>query len=581
MREIKRSNQLAWMALGFLVLSSTACQSDKGAAKVVGATSSKVEAQVIEASMSLGELEKKIVRFAPTRLEFSSKGLTGEQVEAVELLVQAALVLDEIFWAQASPVGPELMARLRQPKNAMEKQLAKYMKINYGPYSRLDDFSPFIKGVPEKPEGANYYPTDMSKEEFETHIKTHPEDRVAFLSNFTVIVRDEKGKLKALPYALHYKSQLDRAAGFMRQAAEKVGNESLAKYLRSRADAFGSNDYFASDVDWMDVVDSPLEVTIGPYEVYEDRLFAYKAAFESFITLRDPEESAKLAKVAGFLDELEKALPIPEEYKNFERGKSSPIMVVDLIHSAGDTRAGVQTLAFNLPNDERVREQKGCKKVLFKNVSHAKFDQILKPIAEKILAADQLDRLDFDAYFNHTLMHEMSHGLGPGFIKVGKERKPVSQLLKDRYVAIEEAKADTLGMFTTLYLVKKGVLPKDLDRTCLVTFLAGIFRSVRFGVHEAHGQANLIIFNYLLDGGAYTYDKQSQRFAVDLAKAPEVIGKLAHDLLMVQAEGSYEGAGKLIERYGKPKPEMLDRLTSLSSIPVDIFPEFEIEAGQQ
>ncbi len=542
------------------------------------------EGIVISSNLDLAGLEAKVERYAPVRIPFDPKTLSPDQAVAVKALVAAAKILDDLFWEQASPNGPALRKRLASPEGPMQTLLARYLAINYGAYDRLDDFEPFLTAkdaqgevlTEKKPLGATFYPLDLTREEWERHLEQHPADREAFQGNFTVI-RRKAGKLVAIPYSIHYRDGLTRAAGLLREAAGKVGNESLARYLESRAAAFESNDYFQSDMDWMDVKDSLIEVTIGPYEVYEDRLFNYKAAFEAFITLRDAAESDKLAKVAGHLTEMEKNLPIPDEHKNFDRGLSSPILVVDLIYSAGDTRAGVQTLAFNLPNDERVREKKGSKKVMLKNISHAKFDQILKPIAAKVLAADQQDRLSFDAYFNHTLMHEVSHGLGPGFIEVDGKRTTVNLRLKDLYSTIEEAKADVLGMYNSLFLVEKGVLPAALSRTALVTFLAGVFRSVRFGVHEAHGRANVIAFNYLLDGGAYVHDPATGTFRVDLDKAPGVIRSLAHDLLMIEAEGDYQAAKKMVDDLGHLRPEMAAALKKLGDIPVDIVPEFGVE----
>jgi hypothetical protein len=364
----------------------------------------------------------------------------------------------------------------------------------------------------------------------------------------------------------------------LRRAAGQVGNASLEKYLLSRADAFLSDQYRQSDMDWMDVQDSALEVTIGPYEVYEDHLFNYKAAFESFITLRDKTESEKLSKVGKFVRDMEANLPIPDEHKNFERGWSSPIVVANLIYAAGDTRAGVQTLAFNLPNDEVVREHKGSKKVMLKNISHAKFDKILTPIAERVVTSEQHGLVSFDAYFNHTLMHEVSHGLGPGRIEHQGEKVPVSILLKELYSAIEEAKADTLGMYNTLYLAGRGELPAELKKQGMVTFMAGIFRSVRFGTHEAHGKANLMVFNYLVEKGAYRFHPEKSRFSVDFSKVELAVSSLSKDLLMLQANGDYAGTKAFIDKYAVMSKEMKAVLEGLVDVPVDIEPIFEIES---
>jgi hypothetical protein len=370
---------------------------------------------------------------------------------------------------------------------------------------------------------------------------------------------------------------LQRASDLLTQAADQVENQSLAKFLKSRAVAFLTDEYRQSDMDWMDVKDSRLEVTIGPYEVYEDHLFNYKAAFECFLTARDPEESRKLSRVAAYVKEMEAHLPIEDEHKNFERGESSPILVVDLIYSAGDTRAGVQTLAFNLPNDEVVREQKGSKKVMLKNISRAKFDAILKPIAKRLIAKEQQELVTFDAYFNHTLMHEVSHGLGPGRILRQGERVPVNLLLKDLYTTVEEAKADVLGVYNTLFLISKKEMPERLRRETFATFLAGFFRSVRFGVHESHGRANLIAFNYLLEKGAYRYQPEEGRYFVNMEMAPGAVEGLAREILLIQALGDYDRAKAFVDRYTRMSAELEGALDSLKDIPVDIEPRFEIE----
>jgi hypothetical protein len=530
------------------------------------------------------ELDRRLARFAPTPIRFDPARLDERQRQALKLLVEAARIMDDLFWQQASPEGPALRARLARPRDEQERKLAEALAIHYGAYDRLEEGRAFLEArldgaplsAPHKPAGAAYYPPDLTKAEFERQLEARPEDKQAFQSAFTVI-RREGDRLVAVPYSRHHRAELERAAGLLRRAAEFVDHPALATYLRSRAEAFLSDDYFQSDVDWVTVRDSELEVTIGPYEVYEDGLFNYKAAFECFLTLRDRAESEKLDRLESHLQDMEQNLPLPAEHLSPARAQESPMLVVDLLFSAGDTRAGVQTMAFNLPNDERVRDEKGSKKVMLKNISHAKFDHILTPIAARALTAEQLPWLDFEAYFTHTLMHEISHGLGPGFIQVNGERTTVNKALKETYSAIEEAKADILGVMNTLYLIERGVLPAALGDACLVTFLAGTFRSVRFGVHEAHGLANLLLFNALLDKGAYRHDPTTGRFSVDLALAPARVRELAGELLMLEALGDHAGAKAMLARYGRMRPEMQAVLDSLTGVPVDIKPVFELE----
>ncbi len=561
-----------FLVAGFTAMLAPGCSVHKG---TIQEESGAGEVAMVKAVCGVETLEKKIGRYVPVRIPYDPSGFSEQEQRAIVLLYQAARIIDDLFWEQASGAGPGLRRKLQKAEGKAQRLLARYLDINYGPYDRLDEMEPFVE-VPARPAGATFYPDDMTREEFLSWIEKHPDDREAFQGWFTLIRRKGSG-LVAVPYSEAYRSRLQAAADLLKQAADLVENRSLAKYLRSRADGFLSNQYRQSDMDWMDVKDSKLEVTIGPYEVYEDHLFNFKAAFECFMTVRDAEESRKLARVAAHVREMEAHLPIEDEHKNFDRGAASPILVAELLYSAGDTRAGVQTLAFNLPNDEVVREQKGSKKVMLKNVSHAKFDAILKPIAERVIAEDQRGRVTFDAYFNHTLMHEVSHGLGPGRIVHEGKRVPVSLLLKDLYSVIEEAKADVLGVYNTLFLISKKEFPERLRAETLVTFLAGFFRSVRFGVHESHGRANLLAFNYLLENGAYRYDPGERRFCVDMDKAPEAVEALAREILLIQAQGDYERAGAFVGKYARLGKEIQEVLDSLKHIPVDIVPIFEIE----
>ncbi len=522
---------------------------------------------------SFEHVRAQLEKFKPVKMDYDEKLLSAADKKAVDKLVEAARMMDEIFLRQVWSGNVKLRDELSKMKGN-ERVLDDYFTINFGPFDRLDHDKPFIDvGLKEKPAGANFYPEDLTKKELESWMRAHPKDKKAFESNFTIIERDGKF-LRATPYSAVYKTWLEPAAKLLKEAADVAENPSLKKYLTSRADAFLSNDYFQSDCDWMDLKDHSLEVVFGPYEVYEDNLMGYKAAFEAFVTAVDKDESQKLAKVASYLDELEANLPIPKEYHNKRRGKESPIVVAQEIYSAGDTKAGVQTLAFNLPNDEKVREKKGSKKVMLKNVSKAKFENILVPIASQMMEPKDVKDVSFDAFFNHTLIHEMSHGLGPGTIKVGGKETTVNKALKDLYSVIEECKADTLGLFNTLFLKTKGMYSEDFMKTLYPTYLAGIFRSTRFGIKEAHGGSNIIQFNYLRDKGAFTYDPKSGKFGVDRAKMDGAIKDLARDLLMIEAKGDYAGAKKFVEKYRTMPKEFEDAIAKLKGIPVDIKPIF-------
>ena len=526
-------------------------------------------------SKESNELKKKIDQYAKTVIQYDENLLDTRQKVVVNKLVQAARIIDDIFLDQVYSKNSAIKKSLSNSNDSYDKLVLEYFNINFGPFDRLDHDKPFY-GENEKPDGANFYPEDMTKEEFENFIKANPDKETDFTSEFTMIRRGN-GELKAIPYTEYYKDQLTEITKLMNEAAEYADNPSLKKYLVTRALAFQTNDYYESDMAWMDLKDHTIEVIIGPYEVYEDGMFNYKASYECFLTLVDPEGTEKLKTFANYLDELENNLPIPDGHKNFERGSDSPIVVAQEVYSSGDTKAGVQTLAFNLPNDERVRKAKGSKKVMIKNMHEAKFEQLLKPISEIVLDPSQTEFITFDAFFNHTLMHEMSHGLGPGFIKVNGKSTEVKKELKETYSTIEECKADILGMFNNKFMIGKGVYPESFDKEMWITFLAGIFRSVRFGINEAHGGGNAIIYNYMLENGAYEFNKETGKVKVNLDKSYPVLKNLANKVLMIQATGDYDGAIELKKKYAVSSESMKILVEKLKVLPVDINPQFQIE----
>lgn len=520
-------------------------------------------------------LKEKIAKFVPTELDYDSSTLDEREKVVVEKLYLASKIMDEIFLEQVYSKNDEIKAQLLKENTEVSKLQLELFNIMFGPFDRLEHDAPFIDSL-KKPLGANFYPEDMTKEEFENWIKANPGDEKPFTSEFTVI-RRENGKLAAIPYSEYWKDKLTEASKLLKEAAEFADNPTLKKYLNSRADAFLSNDYYQSDMDWMDLKDHKIEIVIGPYEVYEDGMFNYKASFESFLTIKDQEESKKLDVFKQYLRDMEIHLPIPDQYKNFERGSESPLAVVNEIFTAGDTKAGVQTLAFNLPNDERVRKVKGSKKVMLKNVAHAKYDKLLIPITEIVLDPDQMKYVTFNSFFTHSLMHEMSHGIGPGFIKVDGRDTEVRKELKETYATLEECKADILGMYNNVFMIEKGVFPETFERETYVTFLAGTFRSVRFGINEAHGGGNAIIYNFLLEKGAYEFNNQTQKVKVNFEKIGPALRDLANLVLMIQAKGDYQGAKDLIAKYAVNSPSMETLRKNLEQLPVDIKPVYEIE----
>jgi hypothetical protein len=522
------------------------------------------------------DVEARLAQFVPTPIEADLSALSAEDRRVLELVVEASRHLDRVFLRQVWEGNPAVERATRDWRGGVRGAAREYYELHVGPWDRLDAMQPFLGDFPH-PEGAGYYPPDLTREEFEAWLAAHPDDRAAFTSPTTVIRRAAAGGLVAVPYSQAYREHLEPAAALLRRAAEATSNESLARFLSLRADAFLSDDYYESDLAWMDL-DAPVEVTIGPYETYEDGLFGYKAAFESFVTVALPAESAALARYEAALPWLERNLPIPDEHKNLDRGAESPIRVVDEVLTAGDARAGVATLAFNLPNDERVREAKGSKKVLLRNVMRAKYDQILVPIAGELLVPADLDHLAFDAYFDFILHHELAHGLGPGRITVDGRDTEVRLELRDLYSTLEEAKADVLGVYDILALVERGEMDAGLRDTLPATYLAGLFRSARFGLHEAHGRGVVAQLNYLVDRGALAVD-DAGRYRVVAERFPAAIEELTGDILMLQATGDYAGTEAFLDRWGVATPALEAAIARLRAIPVDVRPRFVSAPG--
>lgn len=534
------------------------------------------KAPLIQDYLDVTELKTRLAQFIPVEIDYDESSLSEGERQALRKMVQAAKWMDEIFLRQVYELNPAIRQELQTGAKADYALLIDYFTINFGPFDRLQGDQPFINLNQPKPPGANFYPPDLTKAAFEQWLAGHPEDREAFTGYFTII-RRQGDKLVAIPYSEAYKVFLEPAAQLLKEAAALTENVSLKTYLNSRAEAFRSNDYFQSDMDWMDLQDHHIEIVIGPYEVYEDKLFGYKAAFEAFITLVNHEDGQKLQKVSEYLEELEQRLPIPDQHKNFERGKASPIVVADEVFTAGDTKAGVQTIAFNLPNDERVREAKGSKKVMLKNVSRAKYENISRPIMQRVLAEEDLARVSFEAFFYHVLLHEMCHGIGPGKIIKNGQETTVNKELQETYSTLEEAKADIVGLYHFPYMVEKGVFAPELAGQVYASFVGGIFRSVRFGVEAAHGGGNAIILNYLMEKGAVEFDPARERFRINYQKIGEAVRQLSREILMIQALGDYQGAQALIKKYRKIAPELQIALNKLNDIPVDIRPQFAVE----
>ena len=521
----------------------------------------------------VSDIERRVAQFAPTPLRADISGLTAEDRKVLDKLVQASRLLNEVYLRQAWTGNPAMREQLRTYAGPHAAAVREYFDINFGPWDRLAEREPFVGDKP-RPKGAGYYPEDLTKEAFDAWVAKHPADKDRLTSTVTVVRRGPDGGLVAVPYSKEYAEWLKPSAKLLREAAALTHNASLKKFLSLRADAFENDDYYASDVAWMDL-DAPVEVTIGPYETYEDDLFGYKASFESFVTVNLPKESAALARYKERLPWLERNLPIPDADKNLHRGTDSPIRVVDIHYGSGENLAGVQTVAFNLPNDERVREAKGSKKVLLHNIMRAKYDKILIPIARQVLDPAQVKDVSFDAYFNEILHHELSHGLGPGTITVNGRKTEVRLELKELFSTLEEAKADVMGVYNILALIDQKEMPAALRHSLEPTYVAGLFRAARFGVDEAHGQGVVAQLNYLTGKGALVTDAHGRVHAVS-EKFPGAIRDLLHDMLMLQARGDYNGTQRFLDTYGKPTQALRDAIGRLKAVPVDIRPVYAV-----
>jgi len=518
-------------------------------------------------------LEAMAARFARVPIGVDVSALPAGERQALAKLVEAARLLDPLFLRQVWAGNEAALLPLLGDQTPLGRARLHYFMINKGPWSRLDHNAAFLPGVPPKPEAANFYPSGATKEEVDAWIKSLPEaEQAAARGFFTTIRRRPDGSLTAVPYSLEYQGELARAAELLREAAAATQQPTLKTFLTKRAAAFVSNDYYESDVAWMEL-DASVEPTIGPYEVYEDEWFNFKAAFEAFITVRDDAETAKLARFGAELQDVENHLPIDPALRNPKLGALSPIRVVNVVFTAGDANRGVQTAAYNLPNDERVVQEKGSKRVMLKNMQEAKFDKVLLPIARVALPLVDRKDVSFDAFFTHILMHELMHGLGPHNITVGGRATTVRQELKETYSALEEAKADISGLWALAYLVDKGTLGKELERTMYTTFLASTFRSIRFGLTEAHGKGIALQLTTLLDAGAFKVNADGT-FAVVPAKVKEAVAALTREIMTLQAQGDYAAAKDMLAKRAVVRPEVQRVLDRLQAVPVDIEPQF-------
>lgn len=506
------------------------------------------------------DYRKKVEEYVPVRLEADLDGLSAAQREMLPLLIQAAEVMDDLFWRQAYGDKDQLLNDIEDPF------ARRFAEINYGPWDRLGGNAPFLAGVGPKPAGARFYPADMTKEEFSAAADKSPGLR----SPYSLVRRDRHGSLVAVPYHEAFAEQLSRAAGLLREAAGMAEDSGFRNYLASRAEALVTSKYQASDFAWMDMRDNAIDLVIGPIEPYEDGLFGTKTAFEAYVLIKDKAWSAKLEKYVAMLPELQRGLPVPPAYKAEEPGSRSQLNAYDVLYYAGDCNAGAKTIAINLPNDEQVHLERGSRRLQLQNAMRAKFEHILSPISDILVAEDQRDLIDFDAFFSNIMFHEVAHGLGIKNTLDGSGT--VREALLEAFSALEEAKADILGLHLIGRLAEAGEFPPESLASHYATFMAGIFRSMRFGASSAHGKANALSFNYLQQAGAIEREPSSGTYRVDPEKMQAAVDSLSGQILRLQGDGAYDQATAFLAGLGAVGADLEADLARIgeAEIPVDI-----------
>lgn len=516
------------------------------------------------------DLAAQRAKIARIRMAPNTAFLNAEEREVVNLLIEAAELMNPIYLRQRSVENPTIRAEIARSAHPRKAELLDMFDLHFGPWDTLAENHPFYGGE-KMPPGAGFYPEDLTKAGLDAYLEANPGQKEALTSPYTVVKR-RGDRLVAVPYSVEYRQWLEPAARLLERAAARTSNASLRKFLKLRAEAFRTNDYYESELAWMDVGGTPIEIVIGPYEVYTDTLYGTKTAFEAFVTVQDPRESAALAKYKALLPDMERNLPVEDRYKNFSRPFASPILVADQVHGGGDNVPGVQTIAFNLPNDERVREAKGAKKVILANVLGAKYERILAPMAGLVLVPDQARLVTRKYMTNETLFHELSHSLGPGTINVGGRQTTVNAELKDVYSASEEAKADVMGLYNILYMMKRGELPGAEREEALATYFVGIFRAVRFGIDEAHGRGAAMQYSYLRDKGAFRWDEGADRFRIDYDRMEAGLRDLVAELVRLQGDGDYAGTKAFFERHARLDERARAVLAKTAHIPTDVQP---------
>jgi len=517
------------------------------------------------------DLDQRLARFRRVRMPFQSAGLNAREQKLVNKLVDASRYLEEIFWRQIDPEALTLYQSLAGSKSPRDQKLRRYLWINASRFDLLDQNKPFV-GTASMPPGRGFYPQGLTREQIEQYVKDHPEKKAEIYSP-TTLVRWHGDQLEGLPYHIAYRSFLEPAARDLREAATLSADPAFANFLRLRADALLSDDYLKSDLAWLDLKDPKFDIIFAPYETYEDGLLGVKASYGAAVLIRNPQESQKLALFQKYVADIQDTLPLAPEDRPSKRGLETPMEVMDAPCRAGDLRHGYQAVADNLPNDPRVHEQKGSKKIFFKNFMNARVNFVILPVAKRMLRPEQAAKVSGEGYLLATILHEMAHGLGPAFARAAAGKTDIREAIGPVFGGLEEAKADVVGMFGLKWLVDHDVLPKEKLEEYYASYVGGIFRTVRFGAAEAHSQAELMEFNYLSERGAIQRES-SGRYSIDYARMPQVLADLAKELLEIEATGDRERAESWFKKYTVMAPELQSSLKSAANTPVDIDPVF-------
>jgi hypothetical protein len=562
-----------WVFLLILVFSILPTASAQKGHKVM--TGSAAKGAESAGMQVVPDLEQRLAKFRRVEMPFNSSGLTTREVKMVNKLVDASRYLEEIYWRQMDPDGLTLYQSLAGSKNPKDEMLRRYIWINASRFDLLDMNKPFV-GTTPLPPGRGFYPQDLTHEQIDRYVKDHPERKDEIYNSFTV-VRWHGDKLEGLPYHIAYRSFLEPAAKDLREAAGLSDDSAFANFLRLRADALLTDDYFKSNLAWLDLKDPKFDVIFAPDETYDDNLLGVKATYGAAVMIRNAEESSKLDMFKKYVADIQDALPLALEDRPSKHGLDTPMEVMDTPFRAGDLTHGYQAVADNLPNDPRVHEQKGSKKLFFKNFMDARVNYVILPVARQVMLPEQAAKASGEGYLLGTTMHEMAHGLGPVFSRTAAGKVDIREAIGPTFSGLEEAKADVVGMFGLKWLVEHDILPKNKLEEYYTSYVAGIFRTVRFGAAEAHGQAEMMEFNYLSERGAIKR-QESGRYAIDYSRMPAAINDLAKELLEIEATGDRARAENWFKKYGAMPAELQTSLKAAAGVPVDIDPVFAFKA---